>query len=160
MNFFNKSNNKYKKNDIIIKNKLVNNEEIAINHTSTWYEFNNKSKNPNEFIAMKTDKGKGATFSSSIANAGGKSSQWWENFMKKFLSDNGAIIISSDNNELNEIYIFDFRSEIHKSKIVSKQRHFGFVKDGFFYYSFFTSLDLEKFEYDMEIILNSLNCFK
>ncbi|MBZ9570809.1 hypothetical protein KQY27_04510 [Methanobrevibacter sp. TMH8] len=129
------------------------NDKIAFNYPSNWYEFENKAKNPTEVVAMKTDKGKGGTFSFSVANAGGKSTEYWRDFMEKFLKDNGAIISDSEIKVMGDVVIFDFRSEISKSDVSSNQRHIGFVRDGAFFYSFFTSLDLDALEEDIDIML-------
>ena len=154
-----RSNNKNHKNENTTTIRHFNSKEIAIHHPSTWYEFDNKSKNPNEIIAMKTNKGKRGTFSLSIANAGGKSIEWWKDFMKKFLFDNGATVSYSKIDDFNGVANFEFLSELQKSGISSKQKHFGFINDDFFYYSFFTSLDLDSLEEDIDFILNSSNFF-
>jgi hypothetical protein len=135
------------------KIKRFENDKIAFNYPEDWYEFDNGSKNPNEIVAMKTDKMKGGTFSFSIANSTGKNSEEWGEFMKNFLSDNGAKIISYEIKEYDGIPTFDFETELEKSGIISKQRHFGFVNNGLFFYSFFTSLDLEALKEDIDIIL-------
>lgn len=129
------------------------NDKIAFNYPSNWYEFENKSKNPTEVVAMKTDKGKGGTFSFSVANAGGKSTEYWRDFMEKFLKDNGAIVSDSEIKVVDDVVIFDFRSEISKSNVSSNQRHIGFVRDGAFFYSFFTSLDLDALEDDIRVMI-------
>lgn len=176
MNNFNDENNKIDKIDEIdenskttkanksyknIKNskneeitiKRYENEKIAFNYPSNWYEFENKAKNPTEVVAMKTDKGKGGTFSFSVANAGGKSTEYWKEFMEKFLKDNRAKIFDSDIRIVDGASIFDFKSEISKSNVSSNQRHIGFVKDGAFFYSFFTSLDLDALKEDINIMI-------
>lgn len=130
------------------------NDKIAFNYPSTWYEFKNESSNPNEIVSMKTDKGKGGKFSFSIANDGGRDSQEWGKFMKDFLFNNGAKIINYEIKKADKIEVFDFETELEKSGIKSKQRHFGFVENGLFFYSFFTSLDLNSLKKDMEIILS------
>lgn len=129
------------------------NDKIAFNYPSNWYEFENKSKNPTEVVSMKTDKWKGGTFSFSVANAGGKSTEYWRDFMEKFLKDNGAIVSDSEIKVVDDVVIFDFRSEISKSNVSSNQRHIGFVRDGAFFYSFFTSLDLDALEDDIRVMI-------
>lgn len=133
--------------------KRYENDKIAFNYPSNWYEFENKSKNPTEVVAMKTDKGKGGTFSFSVANAGGKSTEYWRDFMEKFLKDNGAIVSDSEVKVVDDVVIFDFRSEISKSNVSSNQRHIGFVRDGAFFYSFFTSLDLDALKDDIRVMI-------
>jgi hypothetical protein len=150
-NKLNKGNKHNKRNKIIIKR--YENDKIAFNYPSNWYEFENKAKNPAEVVAMKTDKGKGGTFSFSIANAGGKSTEYWKDFMEKFLLDNGATISDSTIKEVEGISIFDFNSEISKAKVSSYQRHIGFARDGAFFYSFFTSLDLDALKEDIDIMI-------
>jgi len=153
-NFTNKYNKdkKNRKNDEITI-KRYENDKIAFNYPSNWYEFENKAKNPAEVVAMKTDKGRGGTFSFSVANAGGKTTKYWKDFMEKFLGDNGAVITSSTIKEVEGISIFDFSSKISKSNVSSYQRHIGFVRDGAFFYSFFTSLDLDALKEDIDIMI-------
>ncbi len=129
------------------------NDKIAFNYPSNWYEFENEAKNPNEIVAMKTDKGKGGTFSFSVANSGGKSTEYWKDFMIKFLTDNGAEINNSSVRNVESVDIFDFESKIGKSGVNSRQRHIGFVNGGAFFYSFFTSLDLDALKEDIAIMI-------
>ncbi|RBQ23361.1 hypothetical protein ALNOE001_09240 [Candidatus Methanobinarius endosymbioticus] len=137
--------------EVIIKR--YKNDKIAFNYPSNWYEFENKAKNPTEVVTMKTDKGKGGKFSFSVANAGGKSTEYWRDFMEKFLKDNGAKIFDSEITPKEGILIFDFKSEISKSNVSSHQRHIGFVKDEAFFYFFFTSLDLDALKEDIDIMM-------
>jgi hypothetical protein len=133
--------------------KRYENDKIAFNYPSHWYEFENEAKNPAEVVAMRTDKGKGGKFSFSVANAGGKSTEYWKDFMEKFFKDNGATISESNLREKDDVIIFDFKSEISKSNISSFQRHIGFVKNGAFFYSFFTSLDLDALKKDIDTMV-------
>lgn len=139
--------------DSEIEIKRFENDKIAFNYPSNWYEFENKNKNPAEVIAMKTDKGKGGTFSFSVANSGGKTTEYWKDFMENFLKDSGAKILDSKIRNIEGVNIFDFRSEISKSNVSSSQRHIGFVKEKAFFYSFFTSLDLDSLKEDINIMI-------
>jgi len=133
--------------------KRYENDKIAFNYPSNWYEFENEVKNPTEVVAMRTDKWNGGTFSFSVANAGGKSTEYWKDFMEKFLKDNGAKVSDSVIKVVDDVSIFDFKSEISKSNVISNRRHIGFVRDGAFFYSFFTSLDLDALKEDIDIMI-------
>lgn len=148
-----KKDNKKISLDEEIEIKRYENDKIAFNYPSNWYEFENENKNPAEVVAMRTDKGKGGTFSFSVANSGGNSTDYWKNFMEKFLIDNGAKISDSNMKNIDGVEIFDFKSKISKSNISSYQRHIGFVKDKAFFYSFFTSLDLDLLEEDIDVMI-------
>jgi len=145
--------NKNNKTDDEIIIKRYENDKIAFNYPSHWYEFENKAKNPTEVVAMRTDKGRGGTFSFSLANAGGKDIAYWRDFMVKFLNDNNAETSQPTMKVIDGVETFDFMSVISKSGVSSKQRHIGFVNNGAFFYSFFTSLNLDALKEDIDIIL-------
>lgn len=141
-------NNKNKKTTI----KRYENDKIAFNYHSHWYEFENKEKNPTEVVTMKTDKGKGGKFLFSLANSSGKSTEYWRGFMKNFLKDNGATISDSNIKEVDDVSIFAFKSKISKSSVDSYQRYIGFVREDAFFYFFFTSLELNTLKEDIDIM--------
>jgi len=145
------SKNEEKEDEIFIKR--FENDKIAFNYPSNWYEFENKAKNPTEVVAMRTDKGKGGTFSFSVASDGGKDINYWRDFMVKFLNDNNAETSKPIMRNIEDVETFDFVSKISKSGVSSKQRHIGFVNEGAFFYSFFTSLDLAALEEDINIMI-------